>query len=445
MESFEGRFERSLRSILQQTRQLEHQISLDTQAPQIVNLVNTVQLLPQIKDPVTGKPVYKLPLESISMILRSCSQFAPRQFAANVLRLKDNITDTTSLIFRSGKIVTVRNLSENHTTYVSQLFRIVIERVRAMMRDPDTGRVFCGTLEGRCTFDTCSIRNVVGSGDLGIQVDLPKLKCAAPHYCKYEPAIFPGLKFRVWTPASQKCVCAMSFDQQADDDDDDDDEDEAAIAEVVVDLKTKCICVVKCLIFDSGKLVITGGKSVQVVYDVFQRIKRLAVQFEDKEDNTVPREKRFRHRLSRMMINAGILEAEAATTTGSKGSGGKRARQQQQKGRPVLERILNEDEALAAVLVGLTDFKPNQTFKKAKRNPKHMDVSVTPLMRMVDRGRLKNVITLLSMDPQQAFDKDGNGHTALDRLRAAPVHERHAEHHDDMCQVLEEHMQNNKL
>lgn len=437
--SFERRFHEALSSAIEKTPELEKIPSSNSTAPQIVNLVSTVHLLPQEKAPGSKKQLYRLPLESIAMKMRTCSQFAPRQFAANILRLTDSITDTTSLIFRSGKIVTVRGLSINHTRYISQLFRIIIERVETMMRDPESGEVRPGTLEGRTIFAAPRVHNVVGSGFLGIRVDLPKLREAAPHCCQYEPEIFPGLMFRVWITKTQRCECSMAINHEpavAQD-------EEEQAAEQIIDLKAKCVCVVKCLIFDSGELVITGGRDVDVVYEVFYSIQRLVGLFEDTEDKDVPRENRFNHRLARLMIKMEESEADdgsSDTRTKKGGGGGGGGRQRKRKTRAKVKQVsLTEDQAVAAVMVGLRDVKPNHKLKRSKKRAKSArDPTVTPLMKLAAAGRVKQMETLLAMDPDQLDAKDGAGNTALDRMMNVPVSERKPQH-TTVIGILKEH------
>ena len=446
MDPFGLKFQQALSGVLEKTPELDKIPSSNSKAPQIVNLVSTVHLLPQDKAPGSKKQLYRLPLDAIARKLSECSQFAPRQFAANILRVTDSLTATTSLIFRSGKIVTVRGLSVNHARYISQLFRSIIERVQMLVRDPDTGKVYSTTLQGRTCFNTPSVHNVVGSGFLGIRVDLPKLREAAPHCCQYEPEIFPGLMFRVWITENQRCECSMAIKQELVEEDD----AEERAAEEVIDLKAKCVCVVKCLIFDSGELVITGGRDVPVVYRVFYRIQRLVGRFEDKEDKDVPRENRFNYRLARLMIR---LEDEAknkdeegedATIRSGplKGGGGSsNKRKRQNRGRKkVQQEVLTEDQAVAAVMVGLRDIKPSHKVKTIKKKAKSSrDPTVTHLMKLASVGRVKQMETLMAMDPEQVHAKDGAGNTALDRMMLVPRHERSPKH-EEVIELLKKHI-----
>ena len=433
--SFESRLRRTLSSVLEKTPKLDEVPRDNSKAPQIVNLVSTVHLLPQTKAEGSRKQLYRLPLDAIARKLSGCSQFAPQQFAANILRLTDSTSDTTSLIFRSGKIVTVSGLSIAHTRYFSQVFRTIIERVQTMVKDSETGRVYTTTLEGRTSFDTPSVHNVVGSGFLGVKVDLPKLREAAGHCCRYEPETFPGLMFKVWITPSRKCECSMAIKKEPLDAPATAVDQEERAAEQIIDLKAKCVCVVKCLIFDSGELVITGGRDVQVVYKVFDRIKQLVGRFEDKEDKDVPRENRFNHRLARLMIRLqdGPSDSPAEESASSNKDKPKRKR------RVVKQKTLTEEQAVAAIMVGMRDFKPSHKVKRNKKKAKMArDPTITPLMKLAAEGRLKQLEMLMSMEPAQLQAKDSEGNTVLDRMLATPRSER-TPHHTTIVALLRPH------
>lgn len=446
MRGFNTRYEKALSSVLKKTPELEKIPSNNSTAPQIVNLVSTVHLLPQVKIPGTKKLLHRLPLESIAVKMKACSQFAPRQFAANILRFTDSITDTTSLIFRSGKIVTVRGLSLNHTRLISQQFRMVIERVQTLAKDPETGKIISTTLEGRTTYNNLSVHNVVGSGFLGVKVDLPKLQEAAPHCCQYMPDIFPGLMFQTWITQSQRCECSMSIK-----DEDFEDDDERA-AEQIIDLKAKCVCVVKCLIFDSGELVITGGRDVDVVYKVFYQIQELAQHFKDNDGKDIPKEQRFNHRLAKLMIRLADPDSDKKSKN-QQGPSNKAVlvatdglhvvtvvKQNSKRKRKKVELpTLTEDQAVAAVMIGLDNLKGNQRLKKAKKNTKVLDPKVTSLMKFAAAGKIQQLNMVLSMDPEQIHAKDGAGNTVLDRMRQTPRAEQTPQHIEVM-DILKKHI-----
>ena len=236
--------------------------------PTIENVVSTAMLLPKGGN-------YRLPLDALSRQLK-CSQYAPIQFAANIIKFTDSITDSTVLIFASGKIVVVASLTLQHTRYVSQLVRFVIEQVNCMVRD-EHGRVFEGNLMGRTVFEDCRIHNIVGSGNLHCKIDLQAMCDAAPLACKWFPDWFPGLKCKVWLTESHSCECSASSSsfalakEEAPTDDD--------LLPIILGKQKKCICAVKLLVFDSGRIVITGARSIENVNNVYFRIKRLIVHF----------------------------------------------------------------------------------------------------------------------------------------------------------------------
>lgn len=147
--------------------------------PKIVNLVSTVELLPQGKG-------YRLPLHAIARAL-ACAQYAPVLFAANILKLTDSIGDCTPLVFASGKIVVVSGQTPHHTLYMSQLTRFILEQIQCAMRAEDGTINPCGSLVGRTIFRDCTIHNVVGHAELGCRINLQAMCEAAPSACKWVP------------------------------------------------------------------------------------------------------------------------------------------------------------------------------------------------------------------------------------------------------------------
>jgi TATA-box binding protein (TBP) (component of TFIID and TFIIIB) len=269
--------------------------------PKIENVVSTAMLLPENSE-------YRLPLDAIAMRLK-CSQYAPAMFAANIIKLNDSVTDSTVLIFASGKIVVVASLTENHTRYVSQLVRVIIEQVPCTAMARGGGQVLVNTtLAGRLCFDRCHVHNIVGSGNLGCRINLQAMCDAAPMCCKWFPDLFPGLKCKIWLTASYGCECPAATAAPP-----------AALAAATATEETdasapppltKCSCAVKVLIFDSGQLVITGAKRVADINSVFFRIKNLAAT---QYAAATPASgggggggKRFYERMSAMMVPTGL-------------------------------------------------------------------------------------------------------------------------------------------
>ena len=124
---------------------------------------------------------------------------------------------TTALIFRSGKMVCTGAKSEtdSHTAaknYAKQLKKIANPNVH---------------------LTDFMIQNIVGSHDVGFQIKLESLHQQTNERkitCRYDPELFPGLIFRMNEP------------------------------KVVL------------LIFASGKIVLTGAKKREQIYDAYYKI-----------------------------------------------------------------------------------------------------------------------------------------------------------------------------
>lgn len=337
--------------------------------PTIENVVSTAMLLPK-------GGFYQLPLDALSRQLK-CSQYAPVQFAANIIKISDSITDSTVLIFASGKIVVVASLTLQHTRYVSQLVRFIVEQVNCMVRD-DAGRVYESNLMGRTVFEDCRIHNIVGSGNLNCKIDLQAMCDAAPLACKWFPDWFPGLKCKVWLTESHSCECAssslaqareeeiknnasplprpkggaqsMELPPQAGEDD---------ILPLILGKQKKCSCAVKLLVFDSGRIVITGARSIENVNNVYFRIKRLIVHFTKDGSNGVQNRLHVKNELKTLLVK----------TT---------------------------NQVSTAVVAALQE-EPKQ--KRAKTSAASAE-NQPPLLKFALAGRIKDIQTLLQ------FDKD---------------------------------------
>lgn len=344
-----------------------------SQLPQIVNLVSTVELLPQGHG-------YKLPLHAIARAL-PCAQYAPVMFAANILKLSDSIGECTPLVFASGKIVVVSGQTPYHTLWMSQLTRYVIEQVQCAMRNPDTGEVNpCGSLVGRTTFKDCCIHNIVGHARLGCRINLQAMCEAAPGACKWVPDLFPGLKCRMWLTTSGRCECG----------------------------KPKCLCSIKVLVFDTGRIVITGGRSIRDVNSIYFRIRAIAPEFASgNSDTVIPREDRFYQRLSSMLVPTGLTGKEVERVAPGE---------------------MSEDEALATLFehqakLSGGNIQQQQSIAAAEPEPPP-PAGTTALMRMADAGRVEEIKFLLACEPDAALERDASGRNALQRLRLIPSAQR---------------------
>ena len=365
--------------------------------PRISNIVSTAILLPQTKD-----SLYKLPLDAISMSL-ACSQYAPVLFAANIIKLTDSITNSTILVFASGKIVVTACLSLNHTRYISQLVRAIIEQVNCMMLMPPDGKLVQGSLVGRTVFEKCTIHNIVGNGDLGCRIDLQSMCDAAPTNCKWVPDLFPGLKCKIWLTDSRTCVCGAG--SRGHDDDDEDDEEDDDLGNIVGKqiATTKCSCIVKVILYDTGQVVIIGARSVADVNTVFFRIKQEIPRLP--RDKIVPKDGRFYKRLGDMMVPA----ATAAVAVGRK---------------KLVLREMKPSEALSVVMANM-----NSGVSQPPANKKHK-VNESALLKMAKAGRVDQVTLVLQMDPTQVQERDEDGFTVAERMQMIEPQERSRFHRE---------------
>jgi transcription initiation factor TFIID TATA-box-binding protein len=141
-------------------------------------------------------------------------EYRPEQFPGLVFRLKR--PKTATLIFSSGKMVCTGAKSEKEAR------RAVMKVVKELKKG---GIIIISKPEMK-------IQNIVASGILGGMIDLEKAAYTLEH-AMYEPEQFPGLIYRMAEP------------------------------KVVI------------LLFASGKLVCTGGKKEQDVYDSVDKLHSL--------------------------------------------------------------------------------------------------------------------------------------------------------------------------
>lgn len=351
------RAEASQKSLLRKKR-LEEEEEL----PIIVNFVATTPILPQNKE-------FSLPLMTISSKW-GCSQYAPNLFAANIIKNRDGIATSTILLFVSGIMVVVSGQSMNHARNVSQMVRLNIERTHCMMHRNGGAEIYKGSLKGRTTCSECSIHNIVGHGSVGFKLDLQKLVDAAANCWKWFPDLFPGAKGKIWLTENMRCEC------------------NASAPGVLPSKRVKCKCNIKVILFDSGQVVITGGRTIEEINACFSRIRQLAPAFESVHQGHVPRDDRFYKRLAEMMVPTGMTMKDVET---------------------IERKELDPDEALACLVTGMDLNVVKPPLKKEEEG-------LTPLMKMAEAGRVEAVEMLLMMDPDQIEAMDGAGRTVIQRL-----------------------------
>lgn len=160
----------------------------------------------------------QLNLSHIALKARN-TEFNRKRFAAVVMRIKS--PRTTALIFSSGKVVVTGAKSEQDSKLASRRFARIIQK-----------------LGFQVSFSEFKIQNIVSSIDFGTKISLELVKIIYPAMCIYEPELFPGLTF----------VLNANIKKTAD----------------------KCRTV--CLLFHSGKCVVTGIRSEDQRREAFDAI-----------------------------------------------------------------------------------------------------------------------------------------------------------------------------
>jgi transcription initiation factor TFIID TATA-box-binding protein len=146
------------------------------------------------------------------------SEYNPRRFAAVIMRIKE--PKTTALIFASGKMVVTGARSEEDSRKASRQYAKIIQR-----------------LGNRVRFAEFKIQNIVGSCDVKFPIRLEGLYSSHCKFCSYEPEMFPGLIYKMADP------------------------------KIVL------------LIFVSGKIVLTGAKERHDIFNAFQKIYPVLLNF----------------------------------------------------------------------------------------------------------------------------------------------------------------------
>ncbi|KAJ3412246.1 TATA-box-binding protein [Chytridiales sp. JEL 0842] len=152
----------------------------------------------------------KLDLKTIALHARN-AEYNPKRFAAVIMRIRE--PKTTALIFASGKMVVTGAKSEDDSKHAARKYARIIQKLGFPAK-----------------FTDFKIQNIVGSCDVKFPIRLEGLVYAHGHFASYEPELFPGLIYRM--------------------------------------VKPKIVL----LIFVSGKIVLTGAKVRDEIYQAFENI-----------------------------------------------------------------------------------------------------------------------------------------------------------------------------
>ncbi|ORZ21303.1 TATA-box-binding protein [Absidia repens] len=159
----------------------------------------------------------RLDLKNIALHARN-AEYNPKRFAAVIMRIRD--PKTTALIFASGKMVVTGAKSEDDSKLAARKYARIIQK-----------------LGFQAKFTDFKIQNIVGSCDVKFPIRLEGLAYSHGHFSSYEPELFPGLIYRM--------------------------------------VKPKIVL----LIFVSGKIVLTGAKVREEIYQAFQAIYPVLQEF----------------------------------------------------------------------------------------------------------------------------------------------------------------------
>lgn len=152
----------------------------------------------------------KLDLKKIALHARN-AEYNPKRFAAVIMRIRE--PRTTALIFSSGKMVCTGAKSEEDSRLAARKYARIIQKLGFVAK-----------------FLDFKIQNMVGSCDVKFPIRLEGLVLTHARFSSYEPELFPGLIYRMVKPR------------------------------------------IVLLIFVSGKVVLTGAKVRQEIYDAFDNI-----------------------------------------------------------------------------------------------------------------------------------------------------------------------------
>ncbi|XP_075974238.1 TATA binding protein [Anticarsia gemmatalis] len=168
-------------------------------------------ILPQLQNIVSTVNLNcKLDLKKIALHARN-AEYNPKRFAAVIMRIRE--PRTTALIFSSGKMVCTGAKSEEDSRLAARKYARIIQKLGFTAK-----------------FLDFKIQNMVGSCDVKFPIRLEGLVLTHGQFSSYEPELFPGLIYRMVKPR------------------------------------------IVLLIFVSGKVVLTGAKVREEIYEAFDNI-----------------------------------------------------------------------------------------------------------------------------------------------------------------------------
>jgi len=160
-----------------------------------------------------------IPLKLISHRVKN-TEYNPKRFSATTMRIRN--PKATANIFANGKIVVTGAQSEDTCRLALRKFVRIVAKA--------------GVPEA--TFQEFKVHNVVAHCNVGFPVKLEALALKYQGSCTYEPELFPGV---IWKTPKPTSVCVI--------------------------------------IYVSGEMIFTGGKTRQHVYKTFEMLYPKLLQF----------------------------------------------------------------------------------------------------------------------------------------------------------------------
>lgn len=352
---FAQRMERAFSNAVQQVTPLSMKHAPIATAVELVNFVTSVCILPSH---------LSLSMKHIALFGSGAVKFTPSKFHAIVLRFGDSSPagNATALIFGTGKIIIVGATNKEHARFASQQYRMFIERIPYVI----IGLPPQCNYEGVTIFEKFSMYNVVGTSSLGFRPDLFKLQQLYPGASEWQPELFPGLTLQVWLRPKQQCRCKKRKHKHT----------------------TSCACNSTCLVFDSGKLVVTGVSNCSHVVAICDRIRLFFSGKDELHDHSqeVPRHMRFNHRTMRKLQQ---LEVDFIGTYNVSKIASESAEN-------ILKRITDRTHAISSL---------------------PLDTELPPIFQACDAGQVDMVRFLVSINPNARTLVDQYGHTAFERVQ----------------------------
>ena len=211
---------------------LEFKINLTNEETNFSSLINQNYIIPTIQNIVsTANLECELNLKAIALLLEN-AVYNPKRFSGLIMRIKE--PKSTALIFNNGKMVVLGAKTEEDSKKASRKFAKTLK-----------------SLNFNVIFKNFRIQNIVASCDVKFEIRLNalnlymKVKGKKPHY---EPEVFPGLIYRYSDNNS-------NYNEN----------------------NNKLNLVF--LVFSSGKIVITGAKSRDQIYNAFNEFYALLNNF----------------------------------------------------------------------------------------------------------------------------------------------------------------------